>query len=55
MSAELCTTPEIMRDILLDDFTGCLEYKAIIECGEITETEQVRIAEQRQALLAKLQ
>ena len=54
MSAELCATPEIMRNILIDDFTGYLEYKAIIKSGEITETEQVRITEQRQALLDKL-
>ena len=55
MSAELCATPEIMRDILLDDFTGYLEYKAIIESGEITKTEQARIAKQRQIFLEKLQ
>ena len=55
MSAEWCATPEIMRDILLDNFTGYLEYKAIIESGEITETEQARIAEQRQIFLGKLQ
>ena len=51
---ELCATPEIMRDVLLDNFTGYLEYKAIIESGEITETEQVKITEQRQMLLEKL-
>ena len=54
MSAELCATPEIMRDILFDDFTGYLEYKAIIENGEITETEQAKITEQGQTLLEKL-
>ena len=52
---ELCATPEIMSDVLLNDFTGYLEYKAIIESGEITETEQARITEQRQTLLEKLQ
>lgn len=52
---ELCATPEIMRDVLLDDFTGYLEYKAIIVNGEISEAEQMRIAEQRQILLEKLQ
>ena len=51
---ELCATPEIMRDVLLDDFTGHLEYKAIIENSEITEAEQARITEQRQTLLEKL-
>ena len=51
---ELCATPEIMRDVLLDNFTGYLEYRAIIESGEITKTEQARITEQRQTLLDKL-
>ena len=51
---ELCATPEIMRDVLLDDFTGHLEYKAIIENSELTEAEQARITEQRQTLLEKL-
>lgn len=52
---ELCTTPEIMRDVLLECFTGYLEYKAITASGEITEAEQERTAAQRQALLEKLQ
>ena len=52
---ELCATPEIMRDVLLDDLTGYLEYKAIIANGEISEAEQRRIAEQRQIFLEKLQ
>ena len=50
----MCATPEIMRDVFLDNFTGYLEYKAIIESGEITETEQAKITEQRQTLLEKL-
>ena len=52
---ELCATPEIMRDVLLDCFTGYLEYKAITASGEITEAEQERITAKRQALLEKLQ
>lgn len=52
---ELCATPEIMRDVLLDDFTGYLEYKAIIASGEISEAEQTRIVEQRHILGEKLQ
>jgi len=51
---ELCATPEIMRDVLLDSFTGYLEYKAIIANGEVSEDEQIRITEQRQRLLEKL-
>ncbi len=51
---ELCATPEIMRDVLLDSFTGYLEYKAILADGEISEAEQARIAAQCQELLAKL-
>ena len=54
-SEELCATPEIMRDVLLDCFTGYLEYKAITANGEITVAEQEQITTQRQALLKKLQ
>ena len=52
---ELCATPEIMGDVLLDCFTGYLEYKTIIANGEITKAEQERITTQWQALLEKLQ
>ena len=52
---ELCATPEIMGDVLLDCFTGYLEYKAITANGEITKAEQERITAQRQGLLKKLQ
>ena len=52
---ELCVTPEIMRDVLLDCVTGYLEYKAVTANGEISVAEQERIATQRQALLEKLQ
>ncbi len=41
--------------MLLDCFTGYLEYKAITSSGEITKAEQERIAAQRQVLLEKLQ
>ena len=51
----LCATPEIMRDVLLDCFTGYLEYKAITANGEITKAEQEQIIAQRQGLLEKLQ
>ncbi|MDE6932578.1 MAG: hypothetical protein K2P37_07830 [Oscillospiraceae bacterium] len=40
-----------MRDVLLDCFTGYLEYKAITANGEITKAEQERITAQRQVLL----
>ena len=52
---ELCATPEIMGDVLLDCFTGYLEYKTIIANGEITKAEQERITAQRQMFLEKLQ
>ena len=52
---ELCATPEIMGDVLLDCFTGYLEYKTIIANGEIIKADQERITAQRQALLEKLQ
>ena len=52
---ELCATPEIMRDVLLDCFSGYLEYKAITANGEITKAEQERITARRQVLLEKPQ
>ena len=52
---ELCATPEIMRDVLLDDFTGYLEFKAIIANGQISEADQMQITAQRQELFKKLQ
>ena len=51
---ELCATPEIMGDVLLDCFTGYLEYKTIIANGEITKAEQERITAQRQKFLDML-
>ena len=51
---ELCATPEIMRDILLDDFAGYMEYKAIIADGEVSEAEQEKILVQRQKFIEKL-
>lgn len=51
---ELCATPEIMRDVLLDCFTGYLEYQTITATGEVTEIDQERITAQRQELLNKL-
>lgn len=52
---ELCSTPEIMRDVLLDNFTGYMEFKALITDGEISKTAQAKILAQRQAFLEKLQ
>lgn len=51
---ELCATPEIMRDVLLDCFTGYLEYQTITATGEVTEIDQEQITAQRQELLNKL-
>jgi len=51
---ELCTSPEIMRDVLLDNFTGYLEYKVILANGELNEAERARIDAQRQGFLEKL-
>ena len=52
---ELCATPETMRDVLLDSFTGYLEYKAILANGDISEADKARIAAQRQEFFEKLQ
>ncbi len=51
---ELCATPEIMRDVLLDCFTGYLEYQTITATGEVTEIDRERITAKRQELLNKL-
>lgn len=51
---ELCATPEIMRDVLLDCLTGYLEYQTITAIGEVTEIDQERITAQRQEFLDKL-
>lgn len=51
---ELCATPEIMRDVLLDDFTGYMEYKAIIASGEVSEIERAKILAQRQKFIDQL-
>ena len=51
---ELCATPEIMRDVLLDCFAGYLEYQTITAIGEVTEIDQERITAKRQELLNKL-
>ena len=51
---ELCATPEIMRDVLLGDFTGYMEYKAIIAGGEVSEIERAKILAQRQKFIDQL-
>ena len=51
---ELCATPEIMRDVLLDDFTGYMEYKAIIASGEESEIVRAKILAQRQKFIDQL-
>ena len=51
---ELCATPEIMRDVLLDDFTGYMEYKAIIASGEVSEIARAKILAQRQKFIDQL-
>ena len=48
-----CATPEEMRDILLDDFVGYLEYQAADENGNIPDSAKEQIAIQRQTLLEK--
>lgn len=52
---ELCATPEVMRDVLLDDFAGYLEYKVILAKGSVSESDRAEIAAQTRALSEKLQ
>lgn len=42
-SAVFCPTPEIMKDVLLDDLAGYLEYKATLGSRELADFERQEI------------
>lgn len=44
--AELCTTPERMRDLLLDDFACYLEYKITLCNRSLEDSERQEIQQQ---------
>lgn len=48
-----CETPEEMRDFLLDDFAGFMEYKITDAERDITEEERGKIQFQRQTLMER--
>ena len=48
-----CATPEEMRDILLNDFVGYLEYQVADENGNMPDFARKRIEIQRKTLLEK--
>lgn len=43
-SAEFCPTPEAMKDTLLSDLAGYLEYKLTLCKRELTDEEQEQIS-----------
>ena len=54
ISATLCETPEEMAEILLDDLTGYLEYKATLGRRDLTDEDISWVNAQRQKYLEKL-
>ena len=54
ISATLCSTPEEMAEILLDDLTGYLEYKATLGRRDLTDDDISQVNAQRQKYLEKL-
>lgn len=49
-SADLCRTPEVLRDALLDCYENYLEYVVLDADRELTEPEKLEIRRKRQAL-----
>lgn len=54
IGVQLCSTPEEMAEILLDDLTGYLEYKATLGRRDLTCTDMAQVSAQRQVYLEKL-
>ena len=48
ISVKLCATPEEMAEILLDDLTGYLEYKATLGRRDLTYEDMAQVSAQRQ-------
>lgn len=54
IGVQLCSTPEEMAEILLDDLTGYLEYKATLGRRDLSRTDMAQVSAQRQVYLEKL-
>lgn len=50
-----CATPEIMLEILLDKYTGYLEYQSADGNGNVPDHAKAEIEVKRQTLIEKLQ
>lgn len=55
IGVQLCSTPEEMAEILLDNLTGYLEYKATLGRRDLTYDDMAKVSAQRQAYLERLQ
>ncbi len=55
IGVQLCSTPEEMAEILLDNLTGYLEYKATLGRRDLTYDDMAQVSAQRQAYLERLQ
>lgn len=53
--AEFCATPEDMRDLLLGDFAGYLEYKITLCDRSLTDKERQMIQQQVTEMADSLQ
>lgn len=49
-----CATPDRMAEILLDDLTGYLEYKATLGRRDLTYDDMAHISAERQVYIEKL-
>ena len=54
IGVQLCSTPEEMAEILLDDLTGYLEYKATLGRRDLSRADMAQVSAQRQVYLEKL-
>ena len=54
IGVQLCSTPEEMAEILLDDLTGYLEYKATLGRRDLSRTDMAQVSAERQVYLEKL-
>ena len=55
IGVQLCSTPEEMAEILLDNLTGYLEYKATLGRRDLTYDDMAQVSAQRQAYLERFQ
>lgn len=54
-SATFCPTPQIMKEVLLDDLAGYLEYKTTLCNRDLTDSERQEIQTQIKKMSASIQ